>query len=298
MPYGIVIIFLDADKHVSPFDILTAIDLYPNAHILSYSDVKAEDARKIVQDAIFPRGPEGAKHTKLFIGGSDMEEALKILEAAKGSMFPPFEISIIVDPKGGYTTASAAVAKTLEISVKKGLGELRGKTITVLASTGAVGLTATRIFAQERAKVTITSRSPERASSIAERVNEEMGDERVRGVKAHTSEEVGKAIKEAIIILAAGASGVQLLTRDILENYGKECRIVADVNAVLPSGIEGLASNADGDEIFPNVFGIGALTIGGLKNRVEAALFKQAIESPKGVFDYDKAYGIAKELVN
>jgi hypothetical protein len=45
-----VIIFLDTDKHTSPFDILTAIDLYPEAQILHYSDVNLRDAKRIVQE--------------------------------------------------------------------------------------------------------------------------------------------------------------------------------------------------------------------------------------------------------
>ena len=112
-----VIIFLDTDKHASPFDMLIAIDLYPEAQILNYSNVEISDAKRIIQDAMFPRGPEGAKHTKVFIGGQDVEKALGILEVVQKSMFPPFELSVIIDPRGAYTTASAAVAKTLKLFV-------------------------------------------------------------------------------------------------------------------------------------------------------------------------------------
>ena len=47
-----VFIFLDADKHASPFDILTVKDVFPNAELLKYENVTAEDAEKIVYDAI------------------------------------------------------------------------------------------------------------------------------------------------------------------------------------------------------------------------------------------------------
>ena len=108
-----VIIFLDTDKHASPFDMLIAIDLFPEAQILHYSDVSLRDAKRIIQDAMFPRGPAGVKNTKIFIGGQDVEKALGILDVAKKSLFPPFELSVIIDPRGAYTTASAAVAKML-----------------------------------------------------------------------------------------------------------------------------------------------------------------------------------------
>ena len=70
---------------------------------------------------------------------------------------------------------------------------------------------------------------------------------------------------------------------------------MADINAIPPLGVEGLKSEADGEEILPNVFGIGALAIGKLKNKVEAELIKRAAEEPRGIFDYKMAYEIAKK---
>jgi methylene-tetrahydromethanopterin dehydrogenase len=149
--YKTVFVFLDTDKHASPFDILTAIDVFPEAEILKYEDVTGEDAQKIVYDTIFPRGPEGAKHTKIFINGRDFKRANEILEKTRNSMIPPFEVAVIIDPRGAYTTATAAVAKTLELSIAKELGTLENKVVTVLAGTGPVGQTAARLYASEKA---------------------------------------------------------------------------------------------------------------------------------------------------
>jgi len=292
-----VFIFLDTDKHASPFDILTTVDVLPDAVILKYENVTVEDAEKLVYDAMFPRGPEGAKHTKIFINGRNFELTNDILEKIKKCMFPPFELSVVIDPRGAYTTASAAVAKTLEISMTKGLGTLEGKTVTVLAGTGPVGQTAARLYASEGAKVIVTSRDIKRSMAVAEKINEEFKEEKAKGVEAKTPEEVGAAIKEAEIVLAAGAAGVQLLPLNILKEYGKNCRIVADINAIPPLGVEGLKPTWDGKEVLPNVFGIGALAIGTLKNAVEAKMIRMAAEEPKGIFDYKVAYQIAKESV-
>jgi hypothetical protein len=256
-----VFIFLDADKHAGPFDILIVTDVFPNVEILKYENVTAEDTEKIVYDAMFPRGPEGAKHTKLFISGSDFKRVNEILEKAKKCLFPPFELSIIVDPKGAYTTASAAVAKTLGLSLERGYGDLENKTVAVLAGTGPVGQTAARLYAVERAKTIVTSRQLQRASSVATKINKELEDERVRGVEAKTSEEVGKAIEKTEIVLSAGAAGIQLLPLDVLRELGRNCKIVADVNAIPPLGVEGLKLETDGEEILLNIFGIGALAI-------------------------------------
>lgn len=293
----IVIIFLDTDKYTSPFDILTAIELFPEAQILKYSNVEPEDAKKLIQDAMFPRGPEGTNYTKIFIGGYDVDKALQILEIAKKTMFPPFELSVIVDPRGAYTTASAAVAKTYLLSVKKGLGDLNGKNVTVLAGTGPVGSVAARLYAIEGANVTITSRRMSKAIAVATKINEELGEDKIKGMEAAIPEEVGKAIKNADIVLSAGAAGVQLLPLEILKEYGKQCKIVADINAVPPLGVEGLNPNDEGKEILPGIIGVGALKIGTFKNKIAAELFKRAVEAPKGIFDYKIAYEIAKKMV-
>ncbi len=292
-----VFIFLDTYKHASPFDILTATDIFPDAEMLKYENVTVEDAEKITYDALFPRGPEGAKHTKIFINGRDFKRANEILEKTKTCMVPPFEIAIIIDPRGAYTTATAAVAKTLELSLAKGFGDLENKVITVLAGTGPVGQTAARLYASEKATVIVTSRSLQKASSVATKINEEFEGERVRGVEAQTPEDVGEAIEKADIVLAAGAAGTELLPLEVLKRCGKKCRIVADINAIPPLGVEGLDSNADGTEILPNIYGIGALVIGKLKIKVESRLIKRAVEEPKGVFDYKTAYEIAKKAM-
>jgi hypothetical protein len=292
-----VFIFFDTDKHASPFDILTTLDIFPEAEILKYENVNVEDAERIVYDTIFPRGPEGAKYTKIFINGRDFKTANEILEKIEKCMFPPFEVAVIIDPRGAYTTATAAVAKTLELSLTKGLGDFDKKTITVLAGTGPVGQTAARLYAAERAELIVTSRSLQKACSVATKINEELKVERVRGVEAQTSQDIGKAIENTDIILSAGAAGTELLPLEVLKKHGKKCHIVADINAIPPLGVEGLNPNADGKEMLPNIFGIGALAIGKLKNKVEARLIKKAAEEPKGIFDYRIAYEIAKSTV-
>jgi hypothetical protein len=295
--YKQVIIFLDTDKHASPFDMLMSVDLYPDARIFYYSNVEAEDAKKLVQDAMFPRGPKGAKHTKIFIGGYNAKKAEAILETAKKVMFPPFEIAVIMDPRGAHTTGSAMVAKALNLSLEKSFGDFKGKKVVVLAGTGPVGRIVSHLCGCEGAEVSITSRSQEKASSAANRTNRELGVERVHGFKAATAETIGKVISDADIILSTGTAGIQLVPKNVLKESGKRCKVVADINAIPPLGIEGLRPDDDGAEVFHGVWGIGALTIGTFKNEIEAELFKKAMEAKKGVFDYKVAYLAAKSLL-
>jgi hypothetical protein len=290
-----VIIFLDTDKYASPFDMLVAIDLYPDAQIINYSNVEVSDAKRLIQDAMFPRGPEGAKHTKVFIGGQDVDKALEILEVIKKSMFPPFQLSVIVDPRGSNTTASAAVAKTMKLFEEK-FGDFKGKTAAILAGTGPVGVVAARLYASEGGNVVLTSRKLDRAQAAANKINEELGTQQVCGAKAGTPEEIGAAIKDADIVLACGAAGIELLPLSVLEKYGKKVKVLGDINAVPPLGIEGMKATHKGKEFTPGKFGIGALAIGPLKIQVEGEMFKQAVESPSGIVSYKVAYELAKKL--
>ena len=293
-----VFIFLDTDKYCSPFDMLVATDAFPDSNIFKFENVTGEDAGKLVFDALFPRGPLGAAHTKIFINGSNFEMVEKVVEATQKAMASaPWGNSIIVDPRGAYSTAGGAVAKTLGVSLEKGFGTLEGKNVTVLAGTGPVGQTAARIYASEKANVIITSRTLGKGQAVADKINKEAGAERVKVVEVTKPEQTGVAIKDAEIILAAGAGGIQLVSKEQLEKYGKKVKIIADINAIKPVGVEDLGSNDDGKEIKQGVFGIGALAIGKLKIKIETDMIKRATEAPQGLFDYSIAYDIGKTQI-
>ena len=288
-----VFVFLDTDKYCSPFDMLVAIDAFPDSMIFKYENVTADDAPKIVYDMLFPRGPEGAKHTKVFINGSNFEMVEKVVEATQKAMkSAPWGNSIIVDPRGGYSTAAAAVAKTFGALMEKGLGTLEDKKVTVLAGTGP----AARIYAAEKADVTITSRTLAKGQVIADKINAEVGTQRVKVVEVTKPEQTAEAIKDAEIILSAGAGGIQLLSKDDLSKAPK-AKIVADINAIKPVGVEDLGSNDDSLELKPGVYGIGALAIGKLKIKTETEMIKRATTEPQGLFDYAIAYTIAKDAI-
>jgi hypothetical protein len=294
--YKTVFVFLDTDKYCSPFDLLVAIDAFPDSMIFKYENVTAEDAPKIVFDLLFPRGPAGAAHTKVFINGSNFEEVEKVVAATQKAMSTaPWGNSIIVDPRGGYSTAAAAVAKTFGASMEKGMGSLEGKKVTVLAGTGPVGQTAARIYAAEKADVTISSRSLAKGQAVADKINAECGAKRVKVVEVSKPEQTASAVKDAEIILAAGAGGIQLLTAADLA-AAPNCKIVGDINAIKPLGVEGLGPNDD-KEMKPGVWGFGALAIGKLKIKTEVEMIKRATAEPQGLFDYAIAYTIAKDAI-
>ncbi|MEW8382752.1 MAG: methylene-tetrahydromethanopterin dehydrogenase N-terminal domain-containing protein, partial [Candidatus Thiodiazotropha taylori] len=84
---------LTAAKNLSPFDVNMAYDAGWTA-CTPYIDVALNEIRDLVQDAIFSRGPKGVKRTGIFIGGRDAHLAMEMMQVARQSMVPPFEVSL------------------------------------------------------------------------------------------------------------------------------------------------------------------------------------------------------------
>jgi hypothetical protein len=87
-----IFIFIDTDKHASPFDILMTIDVVPDVVVLKYENVTPEDVEKIMYDALFPRGPKGVRFTKFFVNEKDLEGSLTSTISA-----PPYSITQLRD---------------------------------------------------------------------------------------------------------------------------------------------------------------------------------------------------------
>lgn len=295
-----MVFFFSTDKYPSPFDVLVLYDAGADA-VFPCGGLELEDVRDLVLDAMFPRGPKGIIDTTIFIGGKDVDKCEKVLEIAKKAMFPPFEIAIAFDPAGACTTSAAMVAKVAK-AVKDKLGKnLSEINVTILAGAGAVGSRAAFLFAKDGARVIVGASKIEAAQKVAKEIKERVGEERVfpAFVPRFISEDKGEtyeACKDSEVVVSTAAPGVVKLTLDLLRRLSKT-KIVADVNAVPPLGIEGLKMEADGEEIVSGVYSIGPLSIGNVKLQAQLKLLEKAINSKKGVFGHEEAYELAKELV-
>ncbi|MEM3012622.1 MAG: NAD(P)-dependent methylenetetrahydromethanopterin dehydrogenase [Candidatus Hadarchaeales archaeon] len=289
-----LLFFLDTEPHVSPFDISLAYDVGFDA-VIPYAGVRAEDAKSIVQDALFSRGPKGVKRSTFLIGGRSLEEAEKILKVVKESMFPPFETSVVIDPHGAYTTSAALVAKVEEGIKKLGMVS-KGLKAVVLAGTGPVGMASATLLTRLGFRVYLTSRKEERAKKSAQEILERWGAE-VEGVQVEDQEKTFELLRDTSVVVASGAPGVELVSDTTLARLEGDRRIMTDINAVPPSGIAGLKPDYDLREFRPGIFGIGALVVGKLKNRTEKEILTRARLTGKGVYDLDYAFRTAREML-
>ena len=122
-------------------------------------------------------------------------------------------------------------------------------------------------------------------------------DVNLEAIMGITDDEKIKMSEEADIILCAAAAGKEALLLKHFKN-AKNLKVVSDVNAVPPPGIEGLEVNSNGEKIKnTNVLGIGALAVGQIKAQVQHKLLKLMCSSDKPVFlDFREAYKIAQDI--
>jgi len=283
--------FLTTDPHPSPFDINMAYDAGFHA-VIPYGGVTEETGGLLVQDIIFSRGPKGTKFTAIFIGGNDVESAERVRQAAIKNMFPPFQVSMMIDPKGAYTTAVALVAK-----VERALGGLKGKRVTIPGGTGPVGRVAGALCATLGSEVVIGSRQLTAVEQLARQLSERTGGS-VHGAQMATDQEKISHCRDADVILTTGKAGVQMISEAVLRALPPG-KLAADVNAVPPTGIHGLSPNDDLKELAVGIKGIGALAIGVLKYDVEMQMLEMIRTSEKyTVLDEHAALEIARRRLS
>jgi methylene-tetrahydromethanopterin dehydrogenase len=283
-------------KHMSPFDVNMALDAGFDA-TLTYTGVALEEVSGLVQDAMFSRPPKLGAKTGIFFGGKNAVLALDMMDAARKAMFPPFEISLIADPAGSFTTAAAMVAcveKILKDRKGRGLKGLKG---AVFGATGVVGFSAAVIAALAGADVTLVGYDGiKRVSDAAKQIKTRFEVE-VHAADGSDDARKTEILRASDVALCAGRAGVRILSSAQLA-AATHLLIVADVNAVPPAGVENLDMTANGSELTPNgALGIGPLAIGNIKYKTESGLFRRMIEATKAVrFDFRDAFALAREL--
>jgi methylene-tetrahydromethanopterin dehydrogenase len=188
----------------------------------------------------------------------------------------------------------ACVEHTLKTKKNR---DLKGLRVAVFGATGVVGFSAAVIAALEGAKVTLVGhdgvkRVGDSAQEIEKRFEVEVN-------VADGSDDAKKStiLADTEAALCAGRAGVQILSRAHLET-AKALLVAADVNAVPPTGVEGLEMTANGAELTAHgTLGIGPLAIGNIKYKTEFGLFQKMIAAPKPVsFDFRDAFALAREL--
>ena len=289
--------FLSTQAFASPFDVNMAVDAGFKV-VVPHTNAGLEHTTGLVQDAIFSRPVEYGCRTGLFIGGKDALLALDMLAAAQAALVPPFQLSAFADPGGSFTTAAAMVALVEDVYRARTGRTLKGAKVAVFGATGVVGFAASIIAAQCGAKVTMASHIGVKALEPCVRAGRKRFGVDLKPVAAGRAGDKERLVAQADIVLCAAAAGVRVLTRKQLAK-SRRLTVVADVNAVPPSGIEGVelfdrGRLLDGSDIAS----VGPLAIGDVKYKTQAALFRSMLASPDTVMlDFTHAFAKARKLI-
>lgn len=284
-----LLVQLDSSKVPSVFDRVVALDGGAD-DVLSYGGIADADVRDLVYGCIFTRGPKDLKHTAVFVGGADMAAGERLLSAATQAMFKPFTVSVMLDSNGSNTTAVAAVARMTQAVG----GDVRDKRVLVVAGTGPVGVRAAGLFARAGAEVCITSRQVEAGERASAQIRKRFGGS-VRAVVMADASQAARVCERVELALNAGPAGVQTLPKQAWANR-PGLRVVADLNAVPPLGVEGVAATDDG-VTKDGVTCFGALAIGSLKMKLHKACITRLFERNDLVLDAETIADVARELM-
>ena len=282
--------------NVSPFDVNMACDAGYDL-IMPYTNVNLSDIKSIVQDAIFSRSISNAKKTGIFICGKDASLALDMMDTAKKSMVPPFEVSVFPDPAGSFTTAAAMVACTEKTLKHKFQTTLKNKKVIIYGGKGIVGGISSIMCAEAGANCVIigydginnvSKKSQEYKSRFG--VDVEAGD-------GSTDELNTSFLPNADIIFCAARAGTQVISLEQMKK-ANSAMVIADVNAVPPSGIEGVGLN-DNDQSHPcGALSIGPLTSGDIKVKTQYKMFEDMCSTDKPLYlNFREALDTARNIV-
>jgi predicted dinucleotide-binding enzyme len=278
-----ILIQLDCDPQPSTFDAVVAVDAGADV-LLRHGGVTPETVEPLVHGAMFTRGGADLKATAIFVGGSDAAAAEAVAARVRKTFFGPVRVGVLVDPNGANTTASAAViAAARHVAIGPGCHAV------VLGGTGPVGQRVARLLAGQAARVTLVSRSLDRAAAAVRRIEAAVPHASITASGADDP-----PIAAADVIVAAGAAGVTLLD-EAGRRRATAARVIIDLNAVPPAGVEGILAT---DKARPDGQAVlyGALGVGGTKMKIHKAAIAHIFADPAAFLDAEELLAIGERL--
>ena len=288
-----ILYILTPIDNISPFDVSIAADAGYN-QILPFTNIKSEQVEGMVQDAIFARPPKRFNDTGIFIAGRDVHLAADMFQYAKKAMVGDFQVGVFADPNGAYTT-SASVVSLIEKALIETHGRgLKGRKVAVFG-TGPVGLSTAVLAARQGADTRLCKLTSDDDERIAARFCDRYQVD-VAWTSALSQQEKIDALQDVEVVVCAARAGVRIL--DITElACADKLLLVADTNAVPPSGINGVDTQDFNKPVELNncsFNSIGPLAIGKMKYQVQFGLFvKMQLSKEAALIDFPEAYEYA-----
>jgi len=282
-----ILIQLDTDLLPSTFDRVVAIDAGAD-ELFSYGGVTPETVESLVHGAIFTRKPSELQNTAIFVGGSQVAAGEALMKAVTKALFGPFRVSVMMDSNGSNTTAAATV-----LAAARHL-DLAKTTAVVLGGTGPVGCRVAQLLLTEGATVRLASRSIDRSTATCQMLSERVPGSNLTPHESQTDAGLATACEGVNLVVAAGAAKTRLISASQLKSIST-LKLAIDLNAVAPSGIEGVEV-ADKAVDRSGVVMYGAIGVGGTKMKIHQAAIQSLFRSNDRLLDTIAIYDLAKSL--
>ncbi|HSB55625.1 MAG TPA: hypothetical protein VLD58_14795, partial [Gemmatimonadales bacterium] len=212
----------------------------------------------------------------------------QLLAMAVDAMFEPFTVSVMLDSNGSNTTAVAAVVK-----IEQALGNLKDRRVVVLAGTGPVGQRAAGLLARDGARVLITSRKPEQGEKARQFISARFNVQ-VEATTFADPSQLAHVLDGAEVLLNSGPAGVQMVSKAAWTAI-KSLKILVDLNAVPPLGLEGVEVN-DAGSLREGIPAFGAFGVGNFKTKLHKRCIGSLFERNDLVLDAEKIAEIARHM--
>lgn len=284
-----ILLQLDTDALPSAFDSVVALDAGAEV-LLRYGGVRPETVTPLVHGAIFTRGPKDLHRTAVFIGGSDVALAERVRDAVRKALLPQWGlcVSVMLDPNGSNTTAAAAVRTVLQRQ------SLDGAAVLVLGGTGPVGQRVAYLAAQLGAEVRLASRQLSRAQETIQQLQTRLPNARLLPGESASESGLRQALQGCQVVFGCGAAGVRILPRSLWVGL-PQLRILLDLNAVPPSGIEGVEANDNGLQR-DGVLCFGAMAAGNLKMKLHKTAIAKLFERNDLHLDIEELFALSATI--
>jgi hypothetical protein len=214
----------------------------------------------------------------------------RLLAEARKHLIPPAQltVSILLDANGANTTAAAAVRAAARHL------DLKGTPALVLGGTGPVGQRVALLLAREGTLVRVGSRQQSRAAGVCDAIRVRAAAANLEPVATGTPAEVQSALAGRVLVIAAGAAGAVLLPKAPRESCST-LRMVIDLNAVPPLGVEGVQVTDKGTQR-DGIIAYGAIGVGGTKMKIHKAAIARLFERNDQVLDAEEVYALAQSI--
>jgi methylene-tetrahydromethanopterin dehydrogenase len=168
----------------------------------------------------------------------------------------------------------------------------------IFGGSGPVGAAAAVLASHAGAKVGIVGRDDTaRARRTADDCNRRYGTS-IEPVEANTASLKAAMMQRADVALATAKAGYRVVSREVLA-AAPRLLVAADVNAVPPSGIEGIDAMDDGKPLEASsgkAVGVGALAIGNIKYQTQRGLLDSMLKADRALYlDLQDAFAEARK---